>query len=700
MTINFKRATGLALGMALALGCLVGVQAEAKSTKQANNCPSDKNFEYILGDNGGYAWSANVGYIIFDDRVAASSLGVEGGQEAISSYSVDMCGGQLWGFAWSPYLGWLYFGDSAKGIKVGAETVQITKDSKVDVAGYTRHSNGTDAKFSLTGYALFLSGANQISKNSCTDIGLEYTRDKDCDGWDGKLSLSGDDGGVSGNIKYAVSNYPDWLEGVTMEGYAWSDSVVGWTDFSKVLDGIKDDCCVGSEVLLCRDIMQPDSYILKQLPALSLLNGMFVFSFREGNINSSQSHTVKYEQLNEVDLRGYGIEISVDNSGVLDEDLQVKPDSGHLSYSGAALDKIIITAEPKQDRKKNENSHAIITLQMVKQNNGVWEQFMLSEEDESDESKRVCKGEIGLKVEINDGPWCKTNTALEQAEVGGTGGANVTWILTKGGIVVSPSCVGGVNGTICSLPSNNFDEKGKYLLQVKVGDDETVDCDEVEWLKDACTDVAVGEEEQRFAYGFGSGSNWFKITSGIVGEGNEAGYRGDDGTKYSFECGLTPIRKSDGMKCVAETSCEAKTCPAGDGPKPAACYWGEAPEAKLVCVKDGVDSEIATFGEPDGDGYYPPLTSGDDCVVNYSGQPDCRQCDKLIVRWSVIGGICNGGVNFSDFLKTVSEEPVVEKDVILGSLSGLNSPRTMIFNCNSVDIGIRLPIRFTGQRYP
>ena len=139
----------------------------------------------------GYAWSENIGWISFsgDNREAAPS----------ASYGVFMDNdtGYLSGYAWSEIIGWIKFGglsDFPTGSGTFSQNAQIVSNK-------------------LIGWARTCAGTVNGDCSSMTNR---------TDGWDGWISLSGNNYGVS------IANHK------TFSGYAWGSDVIGWIDFTGV----------------------------------------------------------------------------------------------------------------------------------------------------------------------------------------------------------------------------------------------------------------------------------------------------------------------------------------------------------------------------------------------------------------------------------------------------------------------------------
>jgi len=135
----------------------------------------------------GYAWSDGAGWISFNCSNTNTCEDVDYGVTADSS-------GNLSGFAWSDALGWLdfsYFSGGPNAAKINLSTGK------------------------LSGKAQFLSA---LADNN--------------DGWSGQFSLRG----VSPNYGPIL----DWNT-YKLDGYAWGDTVVGWTDFQTAYSEVTYD---------------------------------------------------------------------------------------------------------------------------------------------------------------------------------------------------------------------------------------------------------------------------------------------------------------------------------------------------------------------------------------------------------------------------------------------------------------------------
>ncbi len=159
----------------------------------------------------GYAWSENIGWISFNCTNESNQNAC-----ATSDYGVNKnVNGTLTGRAWSENIGWIQFGNLT-GVPMvlrsdGGGTV--AQDARLDVNN-------------LTGWARACAGMNDLTappenqsapNNTCA--GRSRT-----DGWDGWISLSG-------------SNYGVTKSGNNLTGYAWGSDVVGWINFNATTSG-------------------------------------------------------------------------------------------------------------------------------------------------------------------------------------------------------------------------------------------------------------------------------------------------------------------------------------------------------------------------------------------------------------------------------------------------------------------------------
>jgi len=148
------------------------------------------NVSASTADNvSGFAWSDTIGWISFnctDTNVCATS-----------SYGVNLsASGDFTGFAWSDNIGWIDFaptGPYPTGPGTSANPAQLEGDS---VTGWIRVCS------------VFASGCSGALKN---DI---YRG-----GWDGWISMSGD-------------NYGVMLTDDNLHNFAWGSEIVGWIDFA------------------------------------------------------------------------------------------------------------------------------------------------------------------------------------------------------------------------------------------------------------------------------------------------------------------------------------------------------------------------------------------------------------------------------------------------------------------------------------
>jgi len=135
-----------------------------------------------LNDVFGTAIITNTGYSI-------SFSGSNGGTSGDIPYSVqyDSSNGGFTGYAWSPEYGWIQF----NGITATVLSLTQNNDNEFD-------QNGNPANWAT-----------------------------------GAISLSGSNGGTSGDIPYSISFNPDGTANATNH-WAWGGNVIGWVDFSGV----------------------------------------------------------------------------------------------------------------------------------------------------------------------------------------------------------------------------------------------------------------------------------------------------------------------------------------------------------------------------------------------------------------------------------------------------------------------------------
>lgn len=134
----------------------------------------------------GYAWSDTIGWISFNctdtNSCGTSDYGV----------GVSESNGTLFGYAWSSNIGWITFNQNElSGCPSGSCIASL--------------SNGT-----LTGWAHVLS-----------------SQDAESGGWDGWISLDGDNYGVTFD-----ENTNEF------SGFAWGSAIVGWVDFNSLYGGV------------------------------------------------------------------------------------------------------------------------------------------------------------------------------------------------------------------------------------------------------------------------------------------------------------------------------------------------------------------------------------------------------------------------------------------------------------------------------
>ena len=133
----------------------------------------------VDGDLSGWAWSSGIGWISFN----CSNTDSIDGSCTKSGYKVHQnSDGTLTGYAWSPTIGWIQFGGFSSGFPTGSGTASV---------------NARISGSNVIGWAKALSADNQ--------------------GWDGWISLSGTNYGVT--------------SGSTFSGYAWGSDVIGWVSF-------------------------------------------------------------------------------------------------------------------------------------------------------------------------------------------------------------------------------------------------------------------------------------------------------------------------------------------------------------------------------------------------------------------------------------------------------------------------------------
>jgi hypothetical protein len=178
----------------------------------------------------GFAWSENIGWISFNCTSTNSCASVD--------YGVDIdAQGNFSGFAWSENIGWIKF------------------DPTTTSPGAPNHSACLDLP--SAGQACDGVGNNLISgwARACVAVAdkttCEGAADPAAGGWDGWIKLRCN-GTECTSSNYGVS----WNSGTSeMEGWAWSDRVVGWVSFNCLDAGV----CASSnyKVVAAIDVTSP-----------------------------------------------------------------------------------------------------------------------------------------------------------------------------------------------------------------------------------------------------------------------------------------------------------------------------------------------------------------------------------------------------------------------------------------------------------
>ncbi len=174
----------------------------------------------------GYAWSANVGWISFNEASTAVTI------------DSDLA---LKGFAWSPSIGWIKFGGLDRRT---SSFLGLTGDAKV-------YGQSGAAGF-LGGYARACNGMPSSSVASCDakDF-LDASLVSENGGWDGLIQL----GKVTGtsNHPYSGGTYGITIasDGTTLIGqggrgkpFAWGGDIFGWISFENVSVRSQSEFCV------------------------------------------------------------------------------------------------------------------------------------------------------------------------------------------------------------------------------------------------------------------------------------------------------------------------------------------------------------------------------------------------------------------------------------------------------------------------
>lgn len=142
----------------------------------------------------GWAWSSNIGWILFNNldypSPTSSNFGVK----------IDPQTGNLSGYAWSPNIGWISFNTSDLS---GCPT------SNCEARVKNFHQLG-QSRVELSGWARVLSPKENL---------------EGAGGWSGWISLNGTSSNGT-NYKVEIDEKGDF------HGWAWSDMVVGWISFN------------------------------------------------------------------------------------------------------------------------------------------------------------------------------------------------------------------------------------------------------------------------------------------------------------------------------------------------------------------------------------------------------------------------------------------------------------------------------------
>ena len=150
----------------------------------------------------GYAWSSNIGWISLNCRTGGA-----GGSNicGTSNYRlvVNPSTRDISGYAWSSNIGWVRFG-GLTGTFPGASG-NIRQNA---------HVTGTYPNLSLRGWARACAGTNSYP-NNCGSSAVNSVSG----GWDGYISLKGNNYGVS-SANFGSAQY------------VWGGDVVGWVDMS------------------------------------------------------------------------------------------------------------------------------------------------------------------------------------------------------------------------------------------------------------------------------------------------------------------------------------------------------------------------------------------------------------------------------------------------------------------------------------
>jgi len=192
----------------------------------------------------GWAWSDNIGWISFNSTncdtdsngfIDSSCSGGDNATTVVKDYGVNVnSNGNLQGYAWSDNVGWILFGNLARyGYFFPTGNGTLPRDASIDAEGnmlgwakaISADNKGWDGWISLSGTwtnpndnTTGTYGVNIGDTTSPFVTASAENKTNDILTWVTKL--------LDTNVAYA--------EGSTSQGFAWGSDVTGWIDFSGV----------------------------------------------------------------------------------------------------------------------------------------------------------------------------------------------------------------------------------------------------------------------------------------------------------------------------------------------------------------------------------------------------------------------------------------------------------------------------------